>query len=32
MPIDLGGLLQKYLNVPAGQAAPGAEEHFDQVA
>lgn len=32
MSFDLGGLLQKYLNVPAGQAAPGAEEHFDQVA
>ena len=32
MAFDLGGLLQKYLNVPAGQTAPGAEQHFDQVA
>jgi len=31
MPLDLGGLLQKYLNVPAGQPAPDAENHFDQV-
>ena len=32
-PLDLGSLLQKYLNVPAGQ--PSSEEaagHFDQVA
>ncbi len=32
MSFDLGSLLQKYLNVPAGQAAPDAEAHFDQVA
>jgi hypothetical protein len=31
-PLDLGGLLQKYLNVPTGQSAPEAESHFDQVA
>ena len=32
MAMDLGGLLSKYLNVPAGQSAPEAAEHFDQVA
>jgi hypothetical protein len=32
MSFDLGTLLQKYLNVPTGQAAPDAEAHFDQVA
>ena len=32
MALDLGGLLQKYLNVPAGQSAADAEDHFDQVA
>jgi hypothetical protein len=32
MAMDLGGLLSKYLNVPAGQSAPDAAEHFDQVA
>jgi hypothetical protein len=32
MAMDLGGLLSKYLNVPAGQTAPDAAEHFDQVA
>ena len=32
MSLDLGGLLQKYLNVPAGQPAADAENHFDQVA
>jgi hypothetical protein len=32
MALDLGGLLSKYLNVPAGQALPDAENHFDQVA
>ena len=31
-PLDLGSLLSKYLNVPAGQSAPDAENHFDQVA
>jgi hypothetical protein len=32
MALDLGGLLSKYLNVPAGEALPDAENHFDQVA
>jgi hypothetical protein len=32
MAFDLGSLLQKYLNVPTGQAVPDAEAHFDQVA
>ena len=32
MALDLGGLLSKYLNVQAGQSAPDAENHFDQVA
>ena len=32
MAFDLGGLLQQYLGVPAGQSAPDAEKHFDQVA
>lgn len=32
MALDLGGLLSKYLNVPAGQVLPDAENHFDQVA
>ena len=32
MAIDLAGILQRYLNIPAGQSAPGVEEHFDQVA
>ena len=32
MALDLGNLLQKYLNVPADQPAPDAERHFDQVA
>lgn len=32
MPLDLGNLLQKYLNVPAGQPAADASGHFDQVA
>ena len=32
MAFDLGSLLQKYLNVPTGQAVPDAETHFDQVA
>jgi len=32
MALDLGGLLSKYLNLPAGQQAPDAEDHFDQVA
>jgi hypothetical protein len=32
MAFDLGGLLSKYLNVPAGQSAPDVENHFDQVA
>ena len=31
-PLDLGSLLSKYLNVPAGQSAPDVEKHFDQVA
>jgi hypothetical protein len=31
-PLDLGNLLSKYLNVPAGQSAPDAQNHFDQVA
>ena len=31
-PLDLGGLLQKYLNVPTGAPMPDAESHFDQVA
>jgi len=31
-PLDLGSLLQRYLNVPAGQAAPDADQHFDQIA
>lgn len=32
MALDLGNLLQKYLNVPTNQPAPDAERHFDQVA
>jgi hypothetical protein len=32
MAFDLGSLLQRYLNVPSGQPAPDAENHFDQVA
>jgi len=32
MALDLGGLLSKYLDVPAGQSAPDAANHFDQVA
>ncbi len=32
MAFDLGNLLQKYLNVPAGQTPADAESHFDQVA
>ncbi|HLX28542.1 MAG TPA: hypothetical protein VKV24_08670 [Casimicrobiaceae bacterium] len=32
MALDLGGLLSRYLNVTPGQAAPDAEQHFDQVA
>lgn len=32
MALDLGGLLSKYLNLPAGQAAPEAGDHFDQIA
>ncbi|HET9764154.1 MAG TPA: hypothetical protein VFR50_11580 [Casimicrobiaceae bacterium] len=32
MAFDLGSLLQRYLNVPAGQSAPDADAHFDQVA
>lgn len=32
MALDLGGLLSKYLDIPAGQSAPDAEHHFDQVA
>jgi hypothetical protein len=32
MSFDLGSLLQKYLNVPAGQVVPDAQAHFDQVA
>jgi hypothetical protein len=32
MALDLGGLLSKYLNVQAGQPAPDAQDHFDQVA
>ena len=31
MAFDLGSVLQRYLNVPAGQAAPDADAHFDQV-
>jgi hypothetical protein len=30
--MDLGNLLQKYLNVPAGTPAADASSHFDQVA
>ena len=32
MALDLGGLLSKYLNVPAGQASADAGDHFDQIA
>ena len=32
MALDLGGLLSKYLNVPAGASEPDAENHFNQVA
>jgi len=32
MALDLGGLLSKYLNVPAGQVSPDAEDHYQQVA
>lgn len=32
MALDLGGVLSKYLNVPAGESAPDAANHFDQVA
>jgi hypothetical protein len=32
MALDLGGMLSKYLNLPAGASAPDAESHFDQVA
>ena len=32
MALDLGNLLQKYLNVPGNQPVPDAERHFDQVA
>src|SRR5690348_11430795 len=32
MALDLGGLLSRYLNVPAGQASPDAADHFDQIA
>lgn len=30
--MDLGNLLQKYLNVPAGQSVDDASSHYDQVA
>ncbi len=30
--MDLGNLLQKYLNVPSGTPASDASSHFDQVA
>ena len=32
MALDLGNLLQKYLNVPSGQGMPDAANHFDEVA
>ncbi len=32
MALDLGGLLSKYLNVPAGQSSADAGDHFDQIA
>jgi len=32
MALDLGNLLQKYLNVPSGQDLPDAANHFDEVA
>ena len=32
MALDLGNLLQKYLNVPAGQSPPDVANHFDEVA
>ena len=32
MALDIGGLLSKYLNVPAGQVSADAEDHFDQIA
>ena len=32
MALDLGNLLSKYLNVPAGAPATDAPNHFDQVA
>jgi hypothetical protein len=31
-PFDLGSLLQQYLEVPAGQSAADAPNHFEQVA
>jgi len=32
MALDIGGLLSKYLNAPAGQVSADAEDHFDQIA
>ena len=32
MALDIGGLLSKYLNAPAGHVSADAEDHFDQIA
>ena len=32
MALDLGNLLQKYLNAPTGQSSPDVANHFDEVA
>ena len=32
MALDLGDLLQKYLNPGTGQPSKDAEQHFDQIA
>lgn len=32
MALDLGNLLQKYLNPPSGQPLPDVANHFDEVA
>jgi hypothetical protein len=31
-PLDVGNLLQKYLNLPAGQPSADAPSHFDEIA